>query len=73
MLSFYSRKTKNCCHFEVKNFTAEVYNNIILITLSNNESFKHTSDLDDLEAEVTFVEHYDLILVRAIVDHVPQR
>lgn len=46
---------------------------MILITLTNNESFKHSSDLDDLEAEVTFVEHYDLILVRAVVDHVPQR
>lgn len=29
--------------------------------------------LDDLEAEVAFVQHDDLVLVRAVVDHVPQR
>lgn len=29
--------------------------------------------LYDLEAEVAFVQHDDLILIRAIVDHVPQR
>lgn len=31
------------------------------------------SDLDDLEAEVAFVQHDDLVLVGAVVDHVPQR
>lgn len=30
-------------------------------------------DLDDFEAEVAFVQHDDLVLVRAVVDHVPQR
>lgn len=28
--------------------------------------------LDDLEAEVAFVQHDDLVLVCAVVDHVPQ-
>lgn len=29
--------------------------------------------LDDLEAEVAFVQHDDLVLVRAVVDHVSHR
>lgn len=29
--------------------------------------------LDDFEAEVAFVQHDDLILVGAVIDHVPQR
>lgn len=32
-----------------------------------------STDLDDFEAEVAFVQHDDLVLVRAVVDHVPQR
>lgn len=31
------------------------------------------SYLDDLEAEVALVQHYDLVLVRAVVNHVSQR
>lgn len=30
------------------------------------------SYLDDLEAEVAFVQHDDLILIRAVIDHVSQ-
>lgn len=31
------------------------------------------TDLDDLEAEVALVQHDDLVFVRAVIDHVPQR
>lgn len=46
------------------------------LTASKSDHFKHSvfpPYLDDLEAEVAFVQHDDLVLVRAVVDHVPQR
>lgn len=39
----------------------------------DNISQTHLCYLDDFEAQVAFVQHDDLIIVCAIINHVPQR